>query len=208
MMIIGITGGIGSGKSMVSALFSLHGIPVFDADSEAKTLCDTAPEVRESLIRRFGNDLYQGELLDRKKLAALIFHDNAAMEIANSIIHTALMQRYEHWCREKADYPLTAIEAAILIESGFEQYVDEIITVYAPLELRIGRAMQRDGAEREEIEARIAAQLPEEEKIKRSHYVIYNDERGSLIQQVAEYLGRFPSQNRQMNSQNNYFSVC
>lgn len=188
MIKIGVTGGIGSGKSVVCTLFRLHGIPVFDADKEAKLLNDTSVRIREKLTSYFGDNLYEEGKLNRQKLAALIFHDKRNLEVANSIIHPVLAERFMEWSRERSHCPFVAIDAAVLFEAGFEQYVDKVITVYSPKELRLERVMNRDGAESSRVEARMQNQMPEEEKMKRADHVIYNDGQHSLIQQVADFL--------------------
>lgn len=173
---------------MVCNLLRIQEIPVFDADREAKTLNDTSPEVRTALTRHFGNDLYEGEKLNRQKLAELIFNDRRNLSMANSIIHPALAERFSKWCQERDHEAFVAIDAAVLFEAGFERLVDTVITVYAPKEIRVKRVLKREHIETEQVEARMLSQMPEEEKIKRANHVIYNDGRHSLIQQVADFL--------------------
>jgi dephospho-CoA kinase len=183
---IGVTGGIGSGKSTVCELFRLHEIPVFDADSEAKKLNDTSPVIREKLIRLFGNDLYENNRLNRQKLASLIFSDAPTLQQVNAIIHPEVAACFEKWANEQKNAPFVIIEAAILFEAGFDTLVDRIIAVHAPLDVRIERITKRDGANRAQIEARIRSQMPEEKKIKLSDFVMVNDGRASLIEQVRQ----------------------
>lgn len=186
MIKIGVTGGIGSGKSVVCNLFRLHNIPVFDADTEAKKLNDTSPVIRSQLIYHFGSDIYENERLNRRKFADLIFSNDKNIKIANSIIHPEVANCFVEWYSYLTDHPFVIIDAALLIEAGFHQFVDKVITVYAPEELRIERVMQRDRIDRTHVEARMLNQLPEDEKIKFSDIVIYNDNRQSLIAQVAK----------------------
>jgi dephospho-CoA kinase len=188
MIKIGITGGIGSGKSVVCDIFRLHGVPVFDADKEAKLLNDTSPVIREKLIRHFGEDIYDATKLDRRKLASLIFHDKTNLAIANSIIHPELANSFIEWSLQRKNHPFVVIDAAVLLEAGFSQFVDKVITVYSPEDIRMERVVRRDHTSISQVEARMKNQLPEEEKIKRSDYVIYNDNRQSLIQQVNDFL--------------------
>ncbi|MDR2816678.1 MAG: dephospho-CoA kinase [Proteiniphilum sp.] len=186
MIKIGVTGGIGSGKSVVSEIFRLHGIPLYNADREAKKLNDSSPYIREQLTLHFGDDLYAGDKLDRKKLASVIFHDNRKRAIVNSIIHPELAGHFAEWSRQRERHPAVVLDAALLIEAGFRLFVDKVIVVYAPKELRIARVMQRDRLPRSEVEARMNSQMPEEEKIKHADYVIRNDNSLSLIKQVSE----------------------
>lgn len=190
MIKVGVTGGIGSGKTVVCTLFRLHDIPVFDADKEAKELNDTSPFIRALIIHHFGEGLYSGTRLNRKKLASLIFRDEEKLAIVNSIIHPVLTSTFNEWCRERNDHSFVVIDAALLIEAGLHRLVDKVITVTAPAEMRIERAMKRDHTGRHEVEARMNHQLPEEEKINQSDFVIYNDNRQSLIQQVSYFIQR------------------
>ncbi len=188
MIRIGVTGGMGSGKSVVCELFRLHGAPVFDADKEAKLLNDTSPRIKEELTRHFGSDLYKEGKLDRQKLATLIFHDKQNLGIVNSIIHPVLADQFIEWCKAHENYPFVVIDAAVLFEAGFERHVDKVITVYAPEAERIERVTRRDGIKKSQVTARMQHQIPEEEKAKRADHVIYNDGQHSLIQQVANIL--------------------
>ena len=188
MIRIGVTGGMGSGKSVVCELFRLHGAPVFDADKEAKLLNDTSPRIKEELTRHFGSDLYKEGKLDRQKLATLIFHDKQNLALVNSIIHPVLADQFIKWSKERDSYPFVVIDAAVLFEAGFEQHVDKVITIYAPEAERIERVTRRDGIRKSQVMARMRHQIPEEEKAKRADHVIYNDGQHSLIQQVANIL--------------------
>lgn len=190
MIKIGITGGIGSGKSVVSELFRLHGIPLYNADREAKKLNDSSPYIRAQLTQQIGEDLYINDKLDRKKLASIIFHDSSKLAIVNSIIHPELARHFTEWCRMREHCPMVILDAALLIEAGFHQFVDKVVMVQAPEELRIARVIKRDRSARNEVEARMNSQLPEEEKIKYADYVICNDNRHSLIKQVSELMRR------------------
>jgi dephospho-CoA kinase len=190
MIKIGITGGIGSGKSVISEIFRLYDIPLYNADREAKKLNDSSPYIREQLTLQLGEDLYAGGKLDRKKLASIIFHDNRKLNVVNSIIHPELAAHFTEWCRQRQHHSMAVLDAALLIESGFHRLVDKIIVVHAPETLRIERVMQRDLSTRGEVIARINSQLPEGEKIKQADFLICNDNRHSLIQQVAEVIRR------------------
>ena len=193
MIKIGITGGIGSGKSVVATLLELSGIPVYIADTESKLLTATSPVIREKLIALFGEQLYTADGLDKKRLASHIFGNPERLEQVNAIIHPEVNRHFLAWT-ERQNTPVCAIESAILFESGFYKVVDISLMVYAPRELRIERALGRDSASREEIERRINSQMSDEEKKDRSDYVIYNDNRQALIPQVGKLLCWLQSQ--------------
>lgn len=195
MIKIGVTGGIGSGKTVVSTLFRLHDIPVFDADKVARELNDTSSIIRAQLIFHFGEELYSGTRLNRKQLASLIFQDKEKLALVNGIIHPVVASSFNVWCSERKDHAIVVIDAALLIEAGFHRIVDKVITVSAPETMRIERVMKRDQSARHEVEARMRHQLSEEEKINQSDFVIYNDNRQSLIAQVDALLmsGAFSS---------------
>ncbi len=185
MIKIGITGGIGSGKSIVASLFELHEIPVYIADEETKKLNNTSPQIREQLMHHFGNDLYDSKnMLDKKKFAEIIFSDSAKLELANSIIHPEVLNHFNEWCEQNAHHSIVALEAAILLESNFHKHLDKVVTVYSPLNLRITRIMARDGVDEQTVRTRMKYQISEREKIRMSDYVIVNDDRSSLIEQV------------------------
>jgi len=184
MLKIGITGGIGSGKSAVCELFRLHGIPVFNADTEAKKLNDTSPIIREKLTRLFGNDLYENNSLNRQKLASFIFSNADNLQKVNAIIHPEVAAHFEKWANEQKSTPFVIIEAAILFESGFDKFVNKTITVYASEKTRMERIAKRDNVSIAQIKTRMNSQMPEEEKIRQANFVIINDNRESLIAQV------------------------
>lgn len=188
MVKIGITGGIGSGKSTVSTLFQLHGIPVYNADEETKKLNNSSPIIREQLTKHFGADLYLNNELDKKKFANIIFNDTEKLKLANSIIHPEVLKHFTYWCKKRSNLPIVALEAAILFESNFDKYLDKVVTVYSPLELRIKRVSERDGVRKELVENRIKHQMPETEKIRLSEYVIVNNYQKSLIKQVESLI--------------------
>lgn len=186
---IGLTGGIGSGKSVVASLLEVLGIPVYIADTESKRLTNTSPAIKEPLIRLFGENIYTEEGVDRKLLASYIFGNPDYLRQVNAIIHPVVNDDFQEWANRQ---PTTrcAIETAILFESGFDQYVDKSLMVYAPLEIRIERAVLRDNASREEILQRVGNQLPDEIKKNRSDYVIYNDGKQALIPQLNIILSK------------------
>lgn len=184
---IGITGGIGSGKSVVATLLSLSGVPVYIADEESKRLTATSPVIRQQLIALLGKEVYTAAGVNKQYLAACIFHDPDCLQKVNAIIHPEVNRHFQAWA-ERQRTPYCAIESAILFESGFDRTVDIRLMVYAPLELRIDRAVRRDALARTEILHRIENQMADELKKDRSDYVIYNDDRQALIPQVAAFL--------------------
>ncbi|GHT61498.1 dephospho-CoA kinase [Bacteroidia bacterium] len=190
MKTIGLTGGIGSGKSTVSRLLEIMNIPVYVADTESKKLVNTSPHIREQLIAVFGSQLYRNGELDKAMLASLIFGNKENLQYANSVIHPAVFDDFRHWAGQYMQSPFAVIESAILFDSGFNKTVDVTVTVSAPLEVRIRRVEQRDNVSRESIEARISSQLPEEERNRLSDYVILNDEVHALLPQVESLLNQ------------------
>ena len=188
MKVIGLTGGIGSGKSTVSRLLNSMGIPVYIADTESKRLTESSPVIREKLTGRFGTGLYAEGKLNKSLLASLIFENEANRNYVNSVIHPVVRMDFEQWKAQHAPFPLLFTEAAILFESGFSDLVDCSVTVSAPEELRIRRVELREGWPQSSIVSRIRSQLPEEERIRRADYVLYNDDKQALIPQVERLL--------------------
>ena len=187
MIKIGITGGIGSGKSVVATLLSLSGVPVYIADEESKWLTNHSSVIREKLIDLFGEEIYTTEGLNKKLLALHIFQDPTRLQAVNQIIHPEVNKHFRAWVNNQTS-DLCAIESAILFESGFNKIVDFSLMVYAPKALRIERAVRRDNASRSDIERRINNQLSDELKRDRSDFVIYNDDKHLLIPQVEQLI--------------------
>ena len=188
MTVIGLTGGIGSGKSTVSRLFEAMGIPVYIADTESKRLTESSPVIKEKLTERFGMDLYAAGKLNKTLLSSLIFENENNRNFVNSVIHPEVWIDFERWKAQHTNSPVLIIETALLFETGYSETVDIAVTVAAPEELRISRLICREGWSRQEILSRIRSQFPEEEKILRSNYVIYNDDRQAVIPQVEKIL--------------------
>lgn len=189
MIKIGITGGIGSGKSVVASLFQLLGVPVYIADEESKRLTNRSATIRQQLIALYGEAIYTAEGLNKPLLASKIFQDPEQLRIVNGIIHPEVKRHFEAWAAQQAT-PLCAIESAILFESGFDKVVDTSLMVYAPKALRIERAIARDAASREAIQRRIGSQMADEEKRKLADHLIYNDDQQPLIPQVTALIAR------------------
>lgn len=187
MIKIGLTGGIGSGKSVVASLLKVAGIPVYIADEESKRLTNISPIIKEQLISLFGEELYTQEGLNKKLLASYIFTNTDYLKQVNAIIHPVVDRDFREWVtRQTTD--IVVIETAILFESGFHQLVDKSLMVYAPLEIRIKRTMERDRISKEEVLHRINNQLSDEIKKERADYVIYNDNKHALIPQLQKII--------------------
>lgn len=183
-IILGITGGIGSGKSVVCRLLQLMGVPVYSSDDETKRLMVRDEVIRAGLISLLGPEAYQGEALNKPLIAKYLFAyaDHAAT--INALIHPRVKQDFRRWVADHAGHPVVAIESAILVEAGFTDVVDRVILVTAPVETRIRRAMQRDAASRQQIEQRVERQMADEERSRTAHHVIQNDDFVPLIPQV------------------------
>lgn len=174
---IGITGGIGSGKSYISELMRKKGIPVFDSDSEAKSLMIRDHKIISSLKALLGEDAYINGEINKPLMISYIFSSPENTEKINSIVHPRVKEEFISWSEEKnnEEYNIVAIESAILFESGFDSIVDKIITVHAPLETRISRVIKRDNTTREKILDRIKSQIDESLKLEKSDFIIEND---------------------------------
>lgn len=185
-LFLGITGGIGSGKSLVCRMFAALGVPVFYADIQAKILMDRNADIRQSLIKWYGPDIYDNRgSLNRQRLGEIIFQQPAERQRVNNLVHPLVGQAFRQWASQQAT-PYVIEEAAILFESGAHQQMDAVALVFAPEEMRIQRVMQRDNLTREQVLHRIRSQMPEEEKRKRADFVIMNDNQASLINQVLK----------------------
>ncbi|MCB0521637.1 MAG: dephospho-CoA kinase [Saprospiraceae bacterium] len=184
---IGITGGIGSGKTTVSKIFEILGIPVYYADNRAKSIMEQEGEVKNRINRLFGKEAYfQNGGLNRKYIAGVVFQDKTKLEKLNAIVHPAVIKDGEAWFAEQHGTPYCLKEAALLIESGSYKTLDALIVVTAPQPLRIERVMKRDGLKKTDVIARLKSQGPEEEKLRLADFVIQNDGSQSLIKQVLE----------------------
>lgn len=171
--IIGLTGGIGSGKTTVANYFQSLGVPVYIADEEARKIMQSA-EILKSIKEKFGNEVFYNEKLSREKLAEIVFNEPEKLKQLNNIIHPAVKKHFGQWILNHKEDPFIIYEAAILFESGNYKNCDLIITVTAPLELRIQRVIQRDKTTRENVLKRINAQWNDNQRIAKSDYVIEN----------------------------------
>jgi len=162
---IGLTGGIGSGKSVVAKIFATLGIPVFNADDEAKRIMQTSPEIKSKLIQQFGMDIYNESGLDKEKLASIVFDDPFQLQLLNAIVHPVTIQAAKDWAAKQTS-PYVIKEAALIFESGAADGLLKVIGVTAPLSLRTHRVMQRDGITKEQVDARMRNQISDTIKIK------------------------------------------
>ena len=192
MIRVGLTGGIGSGKSVVAKVFETLGIPVYYADDAAKNLMNTNEELKTAIIKNFGEGSYSNGELNRKYISSIVFNDAEKLELLNSLTHPATIRDAEEWMKRQTSTYIIK-EAALLFESGAHKILDIVIGVSAPLPLRINRAMARDGATKEEILKRINRQMDEEEKMKSCDFVIINNEEELIIPQVLELHQKFCS---------------
>ncbi|MBR5853392.1 MAG: dephospho-CoA kinase [Alistipes sp.] len=182
---VGITGGIGSGKSTVCAILAEFGVAVYDSDSRAKRLMNESDSLRERLIERFGNEVYSAEGLNRAYLAERVFGNPEELKALNAIVHPAVMDDFDRWASEQ-EGSYVVLESAILFEASLDKRVDVSVAVMAPKELRIERAMQRDGAQREQIIARMNNQISDEERVERAKYTIVNIDIDNLKSDVEQ----------------------
>lgn len=191
MMKVGITGGIGSGKSTVCRLFARRGVAVYDSDSEAKRLMTESVELRRRIAGRFGAKAYAADGgLNRSWLAARVFTDPQALADLNAMVHPAVMADFAAWAeRQSGDY--VVLESAILFEAGLEHAVDRTVAVLAPLELRLERTCRRDGCDREAVRRRMAAQMDDDTLCARADYTVVNIREEDLEPTVAELDRRF-----------------
>lgn len=192
---LGITGGIGSGKSYVARRLTARGIPVYDTDSQAKSLYDTDVELRQAMIELCGASIYTASgVFDRKALAAQIFADRALLEQVNSLVHPAVRRDFCRWreALSASGLRICALESALLLGAGLETYVDDVVVVLADDALRLQRAMQRDGVSEAAVRARMQHQMPQEELARHGDFLIYNDEMHPLESQLDRLLARIP----------------
>lgn len=175
MLKIGITGGIGSGKSYICSKFEQLGVPVYNADERAKYLMQNDEEVKNKLIESFGTEIFENNTLNRKFLASLVFNNKEALQTLNSIVHPAVEKDTENWLKLHQNKPFVVKEAALLFETGSYQKLDKTILVSADEDLRVARVMERDKVSREDVEARVKNQMDELDKMTLADYIINND---------------------------------
>lgn len=180
---VGLTGGIGSGKTTVGKVFERLGIPVFKADDEAKKITNSDLQIIQQLKKEFGEDIYINNEINKDKLASIIFNNNNALEKVNSIIHPVVREYFIHWCNAQ-NSPYIVEEAAILFESGAYMEMDYTINVHADELVRIERVMKRNNASLEQVKERIKNQLSDDERNKLADITIYNNENDMILPQI------------------------
>ncbi|MEJ0101641.1 MAG: dephospho-CoA kinase [Bacteroidota bacterium] len=187
---IGLTGGIGSGKTTVAKIFEVLGIPIYYADEAARTLMNSDEGLKTSIKKHFGEESYINDELNRSWLASQVFNDSYKLDLLNSLVHPVTIRDAENWMLKQTT-AYTIKEAALFFEAGSAENLDYIIGVYAPQALRIKRVMDRDGSSREDVLKRMSRQIPEEIKMKLCDFVITNDEQHLVIPQVLQLHKKF-----------------
>src|SRR5688500_5367972 len=190
MLKIGLTGGIGSGKSTVARIFERLGIPVYYADDRAKELMNTDPYLRTKITELFGEEAYSGSQLNRSHIASIVFNNKEKLQLLNSFVHPVTIADSENWMQAQAT-PYAVKEAALIFESKVNVYLDYVIGVSAPLLLRIQRLTERDPVTPEAVEKRMSNQMNEEDKMALCDFVIVNDETEPVIPQVIKLHEKF-----------------
>ncbi len=181
MIKVAITGGIGSGKSTLCEAFKGAGVPIYNTDSQAKRLMSEDSKLRAEIVSKFGVEAYNAEGLNREYLAKTIFGDDEKLALLNSIVHPAVRRDFEMWAMIHAEsMPYVILESAILFNSGFDSSVDITVAVLAPEELRLQRVVNRDGISVEQVKARMAKQLTDEELNRRADYTVVNIIEGEM----------------------------
>lgn len=191
--IIGITGGIGGGKSMFSRFLMRRGELVYDTDMEARILQDSDESLQKRIKTEFGEDIYNASGLDRAKLANIVFADSSKLKLLNSIVHPAVVEDFKKWVEINSNRKLLFMECAILFEGKLDNLVDKIIVVTAPQEVRIQRVMKRDCVNEENVLSRIRNQMPEPEKIKLADWVFHTNNDELPHKRVDEFLEKIYS---------------
>jgi len=179
-LIIGITGGIGSGKSTLSSLLRAEGYSVYDTDLEARRLQNEHSTMRKKLVDLFGKDIYTEQGLNRSALGKIVFAKPELLVKLNAIVHPLVMEDFNNWVLNRFPKKMLFIESAILYESGFNKLVDKVILITAAEDVRIDRVVKRDGVSPEHVRARMSHQLSEKEKVLRADFVIYSDDNTPL----------------------------
>ena len=180
---IGLTGGIGVGKTFVSEIFQKMGYSVFLADLHAKKCMHESDDLKTEIKKNFGHEIYQKGVLQENRLADIVFNDTKKLQELNSLVHPFVQRRFEDWCKNQQS-KFVIKEAAILFESEAHKGLDGVICVSAPFEKRIERVMKRDNCTKEDVIKRIENQMPQEKKEKLSDFVILNNDKKELLPQI------------------------
>ena len=187
MLKVGLTGGIGSGKSTVAQLLEVLGVPVYYADDRAKLIMNTQVDVVAKIKQLLGKEAYQNKIVNRTFVAQKVFNDKGLLQKLNQIVHPAVKYDFEQWCR-LSESRIVVQEAAILFENGGYEKFDRMILVTAPVQTRIKRVMFRDGLTEEQVTERINNQWPDDKKVKLADWVIVNDDKQSVIKQTIKLI--------------------
>lgn len=196
---VGITGGIGSGKSTVCDMLGECGVAIYNSDVRAKELMACSAPLRVALIERFGEEVYTAEGINRSYLAERVFGNAEELAALNAIVHPAVMADFDEWA-ESQEGEYVVLESAILFEAGLQDRVDVVVSVLAPEALRVERAMARDGASRESVEARVRSQMSDDERIDRSKYAVVNIDIEELREDVEQLHRRLSYDSRAHNN--------
>jgi dephospho-CoA kinase len=186
---IGLTGGIGSGKTTIAGIFEVLGIPVYYADEAAKRLMNEDPELKKKIEENFGRDAYQDGVLNRSFIGSQVFQNKEKLSLLNSLVHPVSIRDANEWMKKQST-PYAIKEAALIFESGVEKYLDYVIGVSAPESLRVQRTMKRDNISRDQVLERVKNQMDEDAKIKLCDFIIYNDEAQPVLPQVLTLHGQ------------------
>ncbi len=186
MLKVGLTGGIGSGKTTVAKVLQALNVPVYIADKEAKRLLNESPFIKTEIIRLFGKELYEAGVLDRKLLAKIIFNDAKSLEKVNQLVHPEVRKDFFLWTQSQVGTKYVVQESALLFETDLYQSFELKISVITPKEERLQRVLNRDNMTREAIEKRMAAQTTDEVRLAKSDFILHNGERDYLLKQVLE----------------------
>lgn len=185
MLQVGLTGGIGAGKTTVAKIFEVLGVPVFNADVEAKKIMNTDEQLKQDIISHFGVESYVDNLLNRKYIADIVFNNAFKLEQLNVIVHPATIKHYNNWVQQqKSSYVIK--EAALMFEAGSATNLKYVIGVFAPKHIRYKRVMQRDNTTKEQVEARMKNQIDDNIKMKLCDTIIINDEQQLITTQVLQ----------------------
>lgn len=179
-LLIGITGGIGSGKTTLSELLRSEGFKVYDSDVEARRLQNEHPLIRKKLVELFGEEIYSHNGLNRSALAKIVFGKTELLMQLNSIVHPIVLEDFKSWIATHSTHRFLFMESAILFESGFNSIVDKVILIVASESIRVARVVKRDGVTPEQVQARIANQLSDNEKIPKADFIIHSDDEKPL----------------------------
>ena len=196
MLKIGLTGGIGSGKSTIAKIIEILGYPVYISDRRASSLMNRNQDIRQALIQRFGENIYLPEGgLNKQQLASIIFNDKRAITEVNRVVHPVVTQDFRDWCSVQKS-KLVFFESAILCESKLESLFDDIILISTDMETRIRRVVARDSTSREKVMERINNQMPDSEKLPKSDFVIYNNDDDRIVKQIHNIIQQLNNPNK------------